>query len=199
MSVPRSCHSCQRFGHKMKFCNWYRWNSGHGCQSISWNSECDDYTLTDSTDYFIHASPLNDYDASRVDIGCVKVDFVGLVSYLLRNNLFRSVFEKRDVPKDGHCFIHALSLSLSTLSPDLLCLTYAHVLTLIKNEMNTNNEKYSLFLYDQGEIDTEKILNEYINDKNYNKQCGVLVSHNNCALTGLHFCLGGRGCERQRV
>ena len=112
---------------------------------------------------------------SRVDIGCVEVDYAGWVSYLLGNNLFWSIFEKRDVPKDGHCFIHALISSLSTLSPDLPSLTYDHVLTLIKNVMNSNNEKYSLLLYDQGEIDIGKILDEYINDKNYNEQCGVLV------------------------
>ena len=127
-----NCHSCQRFGHKMKFCNWYRWNFGHGSHRISWNSEGDDNTLTDSIDCFIHACPLNDYGASRVYIGCVKVDYVGWFSYLLGNNLFWSIFEKRDVPKDGHCFIHALILSLSTLSPDLPCLTYDHVLTLMK-------------------------------------------------------------------
>ena len=95
--------------------------------------------------------------------------------YLLGNNLFWSIFDKRDVPKDGHCFIRALILSLSTLSPDLPCLTYDHVLTSIKYETNSNNEKYSLLLYDQGETDIEKIITEYINDKNYNEECGVLV------------------------
>ena len=41
--------------------------------------------------------------------------------------------------------------------------------------MISNNEKYSLLICEQGEIDIEKIINEYINDKNYNEQCGVLV------------------------
>ena len=57
-------------------------------------------------------------------MGCVEVDYAGWVSYLLGSNIFWSIFEKRDVPKDGHCFIHALILSLSTLSLDLPCLTY---------------------------------------------------------------------------
>ena len=41
--------------------------------------------------------------------------------------------------------------------------------------MISNNEKYSLLICDQGEIDIEKMINAYINGKNYNERCGVLV------------------------
>ena len=97
----------------------------------------------------------------------MNVDYEGWVSYLLGRNFFWPVFEKRDVPEDGHCFIQSLILSLSTLSPDLPCLSYDHVLTMITNEINLNSETYSSLLHDNGNSKVNEIINEYINNKNY--------------------------------
>ena len=122
---------------------------------------CRTHLNINSRDNFIHASPRIEDSASRVDIKCVNVnvDYEGWVSYLLGRNFFWSVFEKRDVPENGHCF-QSLILSLSTLSPDLPCLSYDHVLTLITNEINLNSEKYSSLLHGHGNSKVNEIINE---------------------------------------
>ena len=189
---PISCHKCQRFGHKMKFCNWYRWIFGHGSHKTSRISDvdsivdschcgniadatCRTYLNINSRDNFIQASPRIEDCAPRVDIKCVNVDYEGWVSYLLGRNFFWSVLEKRDVPEDGHCFIQSLISSLSTLSPDLPCLSYDHVLTMITNEINLNSETYSSLLHDHANSKVNEMINEYINNKNYDEHFGDLV------------------------
>ena len=189
---PINFHRCQRFGHKMKFCNSYRWIFGHGSHKTSRISDvdsnvdschcgkiadatCQTYLNINSRDNFIHASPRIEESASCVDINCVNVDYEGWVSYLLGRNYFWCVFEKRDVPEGSHCFIQSLILSLSTLSPDLPCLSYEHVLTLITNEIILNSEKFSSPLHDHGNSKVNEIINEYINNKNYDEHFGDLV------------------------
>ena len=133
------------------------------------------YLNINSRDNFIQASPRIEDSAPRVDIKCVNVDYEGWVSYLLGRKFFWSVFEKRDVPKDGHCFIKSLILSLSALSPDLPCLSYEHALTMIRNEINLNSETYSSLLRDHGNSKVNEIINQYLNNKNYDEHFGDLV------------------------
>ena len=110
---PISCHKCQRFGHKMKFCNWYRWIFGHGSHNTSRISDvdsivdschcgkiadatCRKYLNINSGDNFIQASPRIEDSAPRVDMKCVNVDYEGWVSYLL-GRIFSGPFSRNAI------------------------------------------------------------------------------------------------------